>query len=171
MSLKFLRSVKIHSGFFIFAIESFNKHMKELPSEEFDLGKRIRTIREIKGYRQNQVAKMLGMTVSGYSRIERNEVSVTVDKLVQFCKIVQVSVDDVINLPDLMLIHNVSRKSSVSTEKDIIAIDKIEKSYKQQIDILKEEVKYLRKILSDKIKVADSILNKFPKVKSSKRDK
>lgn len=125
--------------------------VEELPSEEFDLGRRLKLIREIKGVRQSKVAEYLDMTTSGYSRIERNEVRLTIDKLILFCRKMGVSIDDFLTLSDIVLLKKVSLESYLVTEEELDLLSKIEEGYVKQINLLKEEVKYLREVLSKKI--------------------
>jgi transcriptional regulator with XRE-family HTH domain len=46
-----------------------------------EIGTKIRKIREIKGLSQENIAKELSMSITGYGKIERNEVSINFDKL------------------------------------------------------------------------------------------
>lgn len=43
-----------------------------------NIGSKIRKIREIKGYSQENMAIDLDMSVTGYGKIERNQVAITV---------------------------------------------------------------------------------------------
>lgn len=61
-----------------------------------EIGTRIRKIREIKGLSKENVAAELAISVSGYGKIERNEVSVNIDKLSKIGKVHQLSIEDII---------------------------------------------------------------------------
>ncbi|MCC5916075.1 MAG: helix-turn-helix transcriptional regulator [Cryomorphaceae bacterium] len=48
------------------------------------IGRNIKQIRELKNFTQEHFAKKLGMTTSGYSKIERGEVIISIEKLQLF---------------------------------------------------------------------------------------
>lgn len=49
-----------------------------------NLGTKIRQVREQRGYSQEQLANMIGVTPSTISKIENGKFSITVDYLVRF---------------------------------------------------------------------------------------
>jgi len=114
------------------------------------LGRRIRKLRELFDYSQESVAVELGMSISGYSRIERDEVKITLDKLMIICKVLNVTMQDLIHpnenhvLANWSLSSNLSKRFENSTED----FEKLEEVYKAQVQTLKEEVSYLRDLLS-----------------------
>jgi transcriptional regulator with XRE-family HTH domain len=62
------------------------------------IGKNIRSIRELKNYKQEYMADQLGITQRAYSKIENDEVAINVDKLYDIANILQVQVSEL--LPD-----------------------------------------------------------------------
>lgn len=56
------------------------------------IGNKIRKVRELRNYSRSYVAKQLGIRISSYGKIERNEVSITLLRLEEIAKILQVSV-------------------------------------------------------------------------------
>lgn len=70
------------------------------------LGQRIKKFREIKNIPMKDFAEKLGMTVQGYSRIERNEVSVTFDKLEQIAEGLDMSTNELISDEKFVLNFN-----------------------------------------------------------------
>ena len=48
---------------------------------------KIRTIRQSRGYTQENVAEQLGIDTVNYGRIERGKAKLTVDRLFEICKI------------------------------------------------------------------------------------
>ena len=60
-------------------------------------------VREDRKLNQTEMAELLGLSQSGYSRIERNETSVDIEDVVRFSKILQVPVQEF--LPETMSIH------------------------------------------------------------------
>lgn len=53
----------------------------------------IRTIRELKNLTREYVADELKMSMSGYGKIERGEVDLTVSKLIEIAKVLDVSTE------------------------------------------------------------------------------
>lgn len=114
------------------------------------LGRRIRKLRELYDYSQEYIATALGMSISGYSRIERDEVKVTLDKLIIICKVLNVSFSDLMHPNENHLYANWTRVSHhyPKNEQSAEELDKLEEAYKAQVQTLKEEVLYLRGLLS-----------------------
>lgn len=111
------------------------------------VGRRIRKIRELKNFTQEQVAEKLGMTISGYSRIEREEVAISIDKLERIAAILGVSTVDISSFDESVFFNNYGSASgqSFSVHKDVEAWTKLEMQYQNQIKLLEAEVEYLRK--------------------------
>jgi transcriptional regulator with XRE-family HTH domain len=59
-----------------------------------EVGQKIARLRELKGLSQENLAKALGMSQSGYAKIERNEVSVSIEKLEKISRILEVQMLD-----------------------------------------------------------------------------
>lgn len=53
----------------------------------------IRKIRELKNLTREYVAGELNMSMSGYGKIERGEVDLTVNKLLEIAKVLNVSIE------------------------------------------------------------------------------
>jgi transcriptional regulator with XRE-family HTH domain len=53
----------------------------------------IRKIRELKNLTREHVAEELKMSMSGYGKIERGEVDLTVSKLIEIAKVLDVSIE------------------------------------------------------------------------------
>lgn len=114
------------------------------------LGRRIRKLRELRDFSQEFMAFELDMSISGYSRIERDEVNLTLDKLYAICKLLDVSVFEMLNTDDSEMIQKSKSKivTTPMTQKNILKRYKIvEDFYKEQIRLLKDELKYLREVI------------------------
>ena len=62
--------------------------------------KRIRELRQEKGLNQTQMAKILGMSQTGYSKYETGENDVPTEILIKLSNYYSVSVDYILNLTD-----------------------------------------------------------------------
>ncbi|MCC6817659.1 MAG: helix-turn-helix transcriptional regulator [Bacteroidia bacterium] len=114
------------------------------------IGKKIRKLREMNDYSQEFIAHELNMSISGYSRIERDEVKLTLDKLYIICKILDISIDELIKSSEG---KTPSQNKYPNKEIEPINFENsnanyVEEIYKDQIKTLKEELRYLREILS-----------------------
>ena len=68
--------------------------------------KNIKKIRELKSLTREFVAEELKMSTSGYGKIERGEVDLTVSKLIEISKILNVSVDFIFKFDPEKLLQN-----------------------------------------------------------------
>jgi transcriptional regulator with XRE-family HTH domain len=114
------------------------------------IGQKIRRIREYRDLSQDSVAMEMGMSPSGYSRIERDEVSITVDRLNRLAEILKVSLLDLVSPEESIVFNNygTAQDNSFSTINGVLDIEKIEQLYKDQINHLQQEVNYLRGIVN-----------------------
>ena len=57
-----------------------------------NIGERIQEIRKARGYKQQEVADLVGIDASNYARIERNEADVNITRLEDIAKALKVNV-------------------------------------------------------------------------------
>lgn len=60
------------------------------------VGNKIKKIREFKNYTQEYMANELSMSISNYSKIERDEISVTLDRLEDIANILKMKIQDIL---------------------------------------------------------------------------
>ena len=91
------------------------------------------------------------MSVSGYSRIERDEVKITYDKLERIASILKVPVTEIVNHQEAVNAKNVAHSNehpiAANNHNQSVEIEKLETLYREQIISLREEVAYLRELL------------------------
>ena len=68
------------------------------------LGTRLLSFREERRLTQAEMAELLQLPVSSYSRIERNENSVEIEKILEFANALNIPVQEL--LPETISIHN-----------------------------------------------------------------
>jgi transcriptional regulator with XRE-family HTH domain len=61
------------------------------------LGEKVRIIREMRGLKQGELAAKLGLTAGAYSNMERGISDMTVTRLQEIAKILQVSASDILD--------------------------------------------------------------------------
>jgi transcriptional regulator with XRE-family HTH domain len=72
----------------------------------------IKKYRELKGITRENISGQLEMSVSGYSKIERGEIDLTITKLQRISEILEVSASDILNF-DVTNIFNISNNQQV----------------------------------------------------------
>jgi transcriptional regulator with XRE-family HTH domain len=75
------------------------------------IGTRLFSVREERKLNQLEMADLLGVSPSTYSRLERNETSVDIEQVVNFSKILQVPIQEF--LPETMAINNTNQEGQV----------------------------------------------------------
>lgn len=101
----------------------------------------IRKIRELKGYSQEYIASQMNISQRSYSRIEKNEIELNLNKLHQICEILEVPLKELFEFDEQKLFNpgEINQQDSGSTigykEKEF---------YEVQIQLLKDEVAFLR---------------------------
>ncbi len=64
------------------------------------LGQKIRKIREIKGLKQEAVAKEIGLTLNAYGKLERGETRLSVERLQQISNVFEVPVTSILEMDE-----------------------------------------------------------------------
>lgn len=98
------------------------------------IGLEIKKLRKMQRFTQEHIAQKLDMSVAGYSRIERDEVNVTLDRLQELADILGTT-------PEFLLGWEPGKENTPAKD---LSIEKIERLYQDQINQLKEEVSFLR---------------------------
>jgi transcriptional regulator with XRE-family HTH domain len=73
----------------------------------------IKRFREIKNLTRDQLASELDMSLSGYSKLERGEVELTVSRLYQIAEVLQVPPSEILNF-DASRVFNISNNNIVN---------------------------------------------------------
>ena len=104
----------------------------------------IKKFREFKNLTRDEVAEKLEMSLSGYSKLERGDVELTVNKLYSISEILEIDVSQILNF-DASQIFNVTNNSVAN----VIAKDQhhhYNDEYKDKyIQLLEAEVERLKK--------------------------
>jgi transcriptional regulator with XRE-family HTH domain len=121
--------------------------------ETLNIGTKIKKLRELKNLTQEHMASVIGITQSAYSRMELGETEITYSKLVRIAGELGMKPEEVIAFNESMVfnvMHNqtgngliIQNNSLNNEERDL---------YKLQIETLKEEVAYLKKIIDSLLK-------------------
>ena len=82
------------------------------------IGTKIRQIRDLKGLNQENMANELGISVTGYGKIERNEVSVNYERLKQISTVLGVKVEHLIGFDNNLALNNFNNTVDVNRESN-----------------------------------------------------
>ena len=108
------------------------------------VGENLRKIRELKGYSQEYMAKTLDTSQRNYSRIEKNEVELTLNKLSKISSILKVTPQQIMGFDDQIIFNNQGAAYGATNQTNYNFSDEERKQYLSQIDHLKGEVLFLR---------------------------
>jgi transcriptional regulator with XRE-family HTH domain len=109
----------------------------------------IKRFRELKSLTRDEVADKLEMSVSGYSKLERGEVDLTLTKLYRIADILEVSVSQILDF-DASQIFNVSNNQVVNGVDVREQTNYYQDEYKDKyIHLLEAEVARLKKICNE----------------------
>ena len=102
------------------------------------VGERIRVARVTKGLIQQNMADELGLTVASYSNIERGVTDITITRLFEIARILQVKIENILDLVNSSQnVKDTGLPYLVKNEIDLVEIRKI-------LADLQEEVKRLK---------------------------
>lgn len=80
------------------------------------IGQNIRKLRELQNLSQEYMANKLSMSVSNYSKLERNSVPLTLNRLNQISKIINIQIIDILSF-DIDHFHNSNCIESLAESK------------------------------------------------------
>lgn len=120
------------------------------------LGTKIRNLRTLKGYSQENMAKMLGLSVTSYSKIERDEVNLTLKRLEEIAAILQMTLLDILTFGENNILFNNQIKGDYGSSNIVytpleielkIELEKLRvenEAFKREIIHLKEMIELLK---------------------------
>lgn len=125
-----------------------------------NIGESIRKFRIEKDYSQQHMALELGMSVSNYSKIERNEIDLTINKVEKIANVLNVSLTKILNIED---VNNVTAQTnnglqSINTNNPIInhynkeVVDKLIHHQEIETVFLKSQIKEKDDLIATLIK-------------------
>ena len=121
--------------------------------ETLNIGTKIKKLRELKNLTQEHMASVIGITQSAYSRMELGETEITYSKLARIAGELGMKPEEVIAFNESMVfnvMHNQTGNGLIIQNNTLNNEER--ELYKQQIETLKEEVAYLKKIIDSLLK-------------------
>ena len=114
------------------------------------IAENIKKFRELKNLTRDEIASKLEMSLSGYSKLERGDVELTISKLYRLAEILEVDVSQILNF-DASQVFNVSNNQIAN----VIAKDQhnhYQDEYKDKyIKLLETEVERYKKLNGENV--------------------
>lgn len=119
----------------------------------------IYVLRKRAGFSQKEIAEKLGIDASSYSRLEKGEIELTIDKLNKIAEILEVPVAYFFNRESATQGHQKSKGNEMRSEISGSSIDQEtflygnefnSKNVDNEILILKEKITLLERLLEEK---------------------
>lgn len=121
------------------------------------VNEKIRKLREAKEWSQEQMAKKMHMSLSGYSKIERGETKLYLDKLEQIAQVLDIDIVELINSGEKTIFLQINENPHLSTSYQgnnetflLIEIEKLKLSLAHSEQRLEEKEQLLQKIIEQK---------------------
>jgi transcriptional regulator with XRE-family HTH domain len=113
------------------------------------LGTKIRKLRELKNFKQDHMAELLGISTNAYGKIERDETDVSHDRLEQIAKALDLTVTDILNF-DEKKIFNIMNNRDVYNGPNHGPFhnsfpEEMKKLYEDKIKLLEDKIEYLQR--------------------------
>lgn len=106
----------------------------------------IKKYRELRGMTREFISDELGMSASGYSKIERGEVDLTISKLDKISQILGINVSQILNF-DATNIFNVSHNNQIQGLKNSKIKNYTDDNTQKYIQLLEKENERLNNVL------------------------
>ncbi len=116
------------------------------------IGQKIKKLRELKNLTQAHIANELGITQSAYSKIEQGETEITYQKLTRISEILGLSPEEITSFNEQMIFNVMHNQTGNGFVLQKGLSDNEKRLYEDQIQTLKDEIQYLKKILDNMIK-------------------
>lgn len=129
----------ISHGYKFSFIEHLDRHIKII--------EKIKILREIKKMTPEYMADELGMSVSGYCKIERGNVKLSTEKLEKTSSILEVAANELISSDGLSINFNNNSNSHTFGYNVYSFPEDLKKLYEDKITLLEEKNKFLEEKL------------------------
>lgn len=117
-----------------------------------NIGPKIRKIREIKGYSQEYIASKMSIKQNSYSKLERGETNLSIDRLMEICSVLEIELSTLMNFDEKMVFNNCTQNGNFGENNTFVfnAVEKIQELYERIIKAKNEEIETLNKLLKQK---------------------
>lgn len=130
-----------------------------------ELKERIKKLRELKGFTQQQLAERLGMTTRNYQNLENGDKDISFSELQIIANSLEMSVSGVVGFDEKMVFNNCKAENNENVAYGNLNIYTTEKLYDKilnekdkRIEELERQINRQDKQLDEKQRVIDSLL-------------
>jgi transcriptional regulator with XRE-family HTH domain len=110
---------------------------------------KLKQLRELKNLTQEHIATQLGLSTRAYSKIESGETQLTITRLNEISKILEIDPIEVLGFDHQQIFNNCSQegdKNTIGTTNNYIP-EKLIEQYEKRIQQLESEVVFLRTLV------------------------
>lgn len=119
-----------------------------MEKQQAKIGQKIKRIREYKNLTQKYLADELGMTQGAYSKIEMGESDISVTRLEKIAKLFDMKLEELLTFDNVVFnTTNNPNGGNVMSQVTYTISENERRLYEKQIDTLKEELEFLKKML------------------------
>lgn len=116
------------------------------------VGNNIKKLRELRNFTQSYISDKLNMSLSGYSKIERDETDISVRRLEQIAEVLETDVKTILDFDDNKIFNIVQHQKAKGNQSGYVANQKnfdIE-LLESLINQLRSENEFLKELLKSK---------------------
>jgi transcriptional regulator with XRE-family HTH domain len=116
------------------------------------IGNNIKKLRELRNFTQTHISERLNMSLSGYSKIERDETEISVKKLEQIAAELQTDIRSILELDTDKVFNIQLKQADKGVQSGYVGSQKNFDSeiFERYIHQLKEENEFLRELIKRK---------------------
>lgn len=115
------------------------------------IGQKIKKLRELKNYTQEYMAAQLEMSVSNYSRLERNEISITLDKLQLVSEALGVDYLDILTFDEKNVFNFINSLNGPNSQGYVFhQSNHSTENLERKVNSLEKKIEALEKLLKNK---------------------
>lgn len=118
------------------------------------IGSNIKKLRELKNYTQSYMSECLDMSLSGYSKIERDETEISLKRLQQIAEVLETDYRTILDFDEGKIFNITQHQNAEGVQNGYTVIrnqQNVEnKELNKLISHLKEENAFLRRIIENK---------------------
>lgn len=125
--------------------------MENSKNEASQIGQKIKKLRELRNYTQEYMAKKLDLSLNGYGKIEREETELTLNRLNEIAKILEVKVFDLLGFDENKIFFNQNSHDNSTGANIVLQQQEITNNernqYESRIASLENEIIRLHNLL------------------------
>jgi transcriptional regulator with XRE-family HTH domain len=107
---------------------------------------KLKQLRELKNLTQEHIATQLGLSTRAYSKIESGETQLTITRLNEISKILEIDPIEVLGFDHQQIFNNCSQEGNIGINHINIP-EKLIEQYEKRIQQLESEVLFLRTLV------------------------